>query len=237
MNFIYRVSQDGGQTNKPTESTQKKPSNMNVDSSQQQQLESKTTTMRSNLLDFLATLDTTTTRNMSPAPASPRQPIKETSRPIGGIPPIGLDDLIMDMLEDGIEIKPETDFNISFYPSTSKTSFRLAVCLDGIRCEETARCKLVHSKCNEGLDVSQLPHRVRQKLSECSVDDILCHLNANPDIYECQRVYERCIKIVVPSEYIPMIVASDLSPTAVPTTATISTTELEQIPPTLDPGN
>ena len=110
------------------------------------------------------------------------------------------------------------------------------MCLDGIRCEDTARCKLVHNKCNEGLDVSQLPHRVRQKLSECSVDDILCHLNANPDVYECQRVYERCIKIVVPSEYIPMILNSaEISPV---TQATVAiSTESDKIQPTLDPGN
>ena len=88
------------------------------------------------------------------------------------------------------------------------------------------------------MDVSQLPHRVKQKLSECSVDDVLCHLTANPDVYACQRVYERCIKIVVPSEYIPMILSSDnvstLETTAVDTTP--ASTGLQQVPPTLDPG-
>ena len=88
------------------------------------------------------------------------------------------------------------------------------------------------------MDVSQLPHRVKQKLSECSVDDVLCHLTANPDVYACQRVYESCIKIVVPSECIPMILSSDnvstLATTAVDTTP--ASTGLQQVPPTLDPG-
>ena len=74
-------------------------------------------------------------------------------------------------------------------------------------------------------------------MSECSVDDILCHLNANPDIYECQRVYKRCIKIVVPSAYIPMLFSSDqVVVSTVEDVTTLASTELDTVPPTLDPG-
>ena len=82
------------------------------------QQDSKTTTMRSNLLDFLATFpDTTTSRNLAPV-----APIEQTPVPVS----ISLEDL-MDMLKNkssDIEIRQETDFNVSFYNSTSKTSFR-----------------------------------------------------------------------------------------------------------------
>ena len=58
--------------------------------------------------------------------------------------------------------------DISFYNSTARTSFRLAVCLEGIRCEaDDRRCKTVHDKCNEGINVTDVPFAVRTKLSEC----------------------------------------------------------------------
>ncbi len=98
---------------------------------------------------------------------------------------------------------------------------RLAVCLDGIRCQPGPRCDLVHQKCNEGMTVNVLPHRVRQKLSECSVDDILCHLQENPDVMNCQRTFERCISIVVPSAFIESVFASS--------TTSTTTTEVPEV--------
>ena len=74
--------------------------------------------------------------------------------------------------------------NVMSFCSTSKTSFRLAVCLEGIKCQEpgSRRCELAFQKCNEGLNVTTLPFKVKQKLSECSVDDILCHLQVRAKI-------------------------------------------------------
>ena len=83
------------------------------------QPESKTTTIRSNLLDFLSTFPDSTTKKAT-EPASPLQ--EPASRPV----PIDLEGM-MDMLRNissDIEIRQETDFNVSFYNSTSKTSFR-----------------------------------------------------------------------------------------------------------------
>ena len=82
------------------------------------QPESKTTTIRSNLLDFLSTFPDTTTKKAT----EPANPLQEP--PKSG--PIGLEGM-MDMLRNissDIEIRQETDFNVSFYNSTSKTSFR-----------------------------------------------------------------------------------------------------------------
>ena len=60
--------------------------------------------------------------------------------------------------------------DISFYNSTARTSFRLAVCLEGLRCEaDDVRCKTLHDKCNEGVNVTGVPFAVRTKLSECQV--------------------------------------------------------------------
>ena len=79
------------------------------------QPESKTTTIRSNLLDFLSTFPDTTTKKAT----EPASPLQEPPRPDLKV--------MMDMLRNissDIEIRQETDFNVSFYNSTSKTSFR-----------------------------------------------------------------------------------------------------------------
>ena len=174
----------------------------------------QTTTLRSNLLDFLANNMETTT-------------LKDSSAPIQMS---DLLEMIMTNQTEDLKILGENDFDVSFYNSTSKTSFRLAVCLDGITCEASPRCTLVHTKCNEGMDVTGIPHRVRQKLSECSVDDILCHLNANPNVLECQRTFEKCVKIVVPAAFLPMVFSDGSSTTEDTTLAPI-----EDTTPTLDP--
>ena len=95
--------------------------------------------------------------------------------------------------------------DISFYNSTSKTSFRLAVCLEGINCEvDSEQCLLIHQKCNEMFNVSVIPFKVRKKLSECSVDDIICHVELNP-VKLCENSFIQCTKIVVPSKYLPAL--------------------------------
>ena len=179
-----------------------------------------TTTLKDNILDFLATGLETTTIKMGTS-----QDQEEENQTI-----LSITNLIESMnmskknksstSTSSASLSPKNPIDISFYNSTSKTSFRLAVCLDGINCEDNARCKLVHQKCNEGMDVSMLPHRVRQKLSECSVDDILCHLTPNPDVYNCQSTYEKCIRIVVPSSFIPMVFSPEISTPPIPAITT-----------------
>ena len=104
-------------------------------------------------------------------------------------------------------------FDVSFYNSTSKTSFRLAVCLEGIQCEEpgSPRCDLAFQKCNEGLNVTVLPFRVKQMLSECSVDDILCHLQRvkSVDKSHCEDTYMKCASIVIPSTFVPLVAVDE----------------------------
>ena len=82
--------------------------------------------------------------------------------------------------------------DISFYNSSARTTLRLAICLDGIRCDggSPAKCLALQQKCNEGIDVSGTPGAVRVKLSECQVDDILCHLEASRPVLECQQDFE-----------------------------------------------
>ena len=81
------------------------------------QPESKTTTIRSNLLDFLSTFPDTTTKKAT----EPANPLQEPPRPNIGLE--GMMDMLRNISSD-IEIRQETDFNVSFYNSTSKTSFR-----------------------------------------------------------------------------------------------------------------
>ena len=95
--------------------------------------------------------------------------------------------------------------DVSFYNSTSKTSFRLAVCLEGINCEiDSDQCLLIHQKCNQMFNVSVIPFKVRKKLSECSVDDIICHVELNP-VKLCETSFVQCTKIVVPEKYLPTL--------------------------------
>lgn len=102
--------------------------------------------------------------------------------------------------EDQLETNEVLD--ISYYNSTAKTSFRLAVCLEGINCEtDSEPCFLVHQKCNEVFNVSVIPFKVRKKLSECTVDDTICHLENNP-VLQCENSFIQCTKIVVPTKYL-----------------------------------
>lgn len=105
----------------------------------------------------------------------------------------------------------DTSVDVSFYNSTAKTSFRLALCLDGMHCkEDDLRCSIIHKECNEGLNIEKLPFQVRKKLSECTVDDILCHLDGkDASDKSCQTNYERCINIVIPE---PLLSTVSLQP-------------------------
>ena len=104
---------------KPLLSTTESSTKKFTQTADRNQPESKTTTIRSNLLDFLSTFPDTTTKKAT----EPVNPLQEpASRPV----PIDLEGM-MDMLRNissDIEIRQETDFNVSFYNSTSKTSFR-----------------------------------------------------------------------------------------------------------------
>ena len=50
-------------------------------------------------------------------------------------------------------------------------------------------------------NVSVIPFKVRKKLSECSVDDIICHVELNP-VKLCENSFIQCTKIVVPAKYL-----------------------------------
>lgn len=86
---------------------------------------------------------------------------------------------------------------------SSSTSFRLALCLEGMDCDiESLRCSILHRECNAGLNINELPFQVRKKLSECSIDHILCNMESREN---CQTIYERCILIVVPDTHLTTI--------------------------------
>ena len=109
-----------------------------------------------------------------------------------------------------------TSIDVSFYNSTAKTSFRLALCLDGVHCkEDSPRCSIIHKECNEGFNVAQLPFQVKKKLSECTVDDILCHLEAKESAVFCKATYEKCANIVIPEAYINTVSLAENPPTEV----------------------
>ena len=88
--------------------------------------------------------------------------------------------------------------DVSFYESSPKTTIRLSNCLEGLQCEfeDNPECLGLHEKCNEGLDVAALPVKIRLKLSECQIADIICHLNREGD---CERKFVECADIVVPN--------------------------------------
>jgi hypothetical protein len=107
-----------------------------------------------------------------------------------------------------------TSIDVSFYNSTAKTSFRLALCLDGVHCkDDSPRCSIIHKECNEGLNVGQLPFQVKKKLSECTVDDILCHLDGKESSNVCKSTYEKCANIVIPESLIHTVSMMENRPT------------------------
>ena len=111
-----------------------------------------------------------------------------------------------------------TTIDVSFYNSTAKTSFRLALCLDGVHCkEDSPRCAVIHKECNEGFNVGQLPFAVKKKLSECTVDDILCHLEGKESMSNCKATYEKCANIVIPEAFIHTVSLTENPPTEVAT--------------------
>ncbi len=100
-----------------------------------------------------------------------------------------------EQVEGAKPLKSQTD---DFYLNAPRNTFRLGICLNGIRCSvksEDQKCLKLHASCNVGLDVSNLSAKVREKLSECQVQDILCHLNQDQD---CKKHFLECTEIVLP---------------------------------------
>ena len=56
-----------------------------------------------------------------------------------------------------------------------------------------------------------LPFRVKQMLSQCSVDDILCHLKRvkSIDKSHCKETYMKCASIVIPPTFVPLVAMDD----------------------------
>ena len=79
--------------------------------------------------------------------------------------------------------------DISYYNTTVRTRLLTAICLEGIRCEpgqDSTRCQFLHSKCNQQVDTSRLSFGMRVTLSECTVEDVLCHLGHRTPVMCCQ---------------------------------------------------
>ena len=79
--------------------------------------------------------------------------------------------------------------DISYYNTTVRTRLLTAICLEGIRCEpgqDATRCQFLHSKCNQQVDTSKLSFGMRVTLSECTVEDVLCHLGHRTPVMCCQ---------------------------------------------------
>ena len=90
--------------------------------------------------------------------------------------------------------------DISYYNTTVRTRLKTAICLEGISCkpeEDMTRCRILHSKCNEHVNTSDLPFKLRVTLSECTVEDILCHLGHRSPVMCCQDKYSVCVDSLV----------------------------------------
>ena len=99
--------------------------------------------------------------------------------------------------------------DISYYNTTARTRVLTAICLEGIRCgreEDWSRCRILHSKCNQEVDTDQLSFKMRLALSECRVEDILCHLGHNTPVMCCQDKYSECVQYLTSdSDQIPLV--------------------------------
>ena len=86
--------------------------------------------------------------------------------------------------------------DISYYNTTVRTRLLTAICLEGIRCPpelDSSRCGLLHRKCNEHVDTRGLSLAMRVTLSECTLEDILCHLGHTTAVMCCQDKYSQCV--------------------------------------------
>ena len=79
--------------------------------------------------------------------------------------------------------------DISYYNTTVRTRLLTAICLEGIRCDpsqDSTRCNILHSRCNKHVDTTELAFSMRVTLSECTVEDVLCHLGHRTPVMCCQ---------------------------------------------------
>merc|ERR1712013_626896 len=86
-------------------------------------------------------------------------------------------------------INSRRQIDISYYNTTVRTRLLTAICLEGMRCkpeEDATRCQFLHRKCNEHVDTSLLSFQMRVTLSECTVEDVLCHLGHRTPVMCCQ---------------------------------------------------
>ena len=86
--------------------------------------------------------------------------------------------------------------NISYYNSTTRTQVLTAICLEGIKCnpnEDDKKCLLLHKMCNQHINTSKYSFAMRVTLSECTLEDILCHLGHQTPVMCCQDKYSECV--------------------------------------------
>ena len=86
--------------------------------------------------------------------------------------------------------------NISYYNSTTRTQVLTAICLEGIKCnpnEDDTKCLLLHKMCNQHINTSEYSFAMRVTLSECTLEDILCHLGHQTPVMCCQDKYSECV--------------------------------------------
>ena len=94
--------------------------------------------------------------------------------------------------------------DLRYYGASRRDPARLALCAEAAECEPDGgdpdashRCGRAQVGCAAGLDVSGLPAPVRRKLSECHVDDLLCHLSGEGG-GTCRDRFAACVDIVIP---------------------------------------
>ena len=108
------------------------------------------------------------------------------------------------------ERKPD----ISYYNTTVRTRLLTAICLEGISCkpeEDSTRCNILHTKCNEHVNTTNLSFSMRVTLSECTVEDILCHLGHRTPVMCCQDKYSQCVHTL--ASHSKFHLKNDLDPT------------------------
>ncbi len=99
--------------------------------------------------------------------------------------------------------------DLAHYGSAPRGAVRLALCLEAARCQGGAGCRRARAKCAEGFDVSGLPTEVGRKLSECFVEDILCHLSGAEEraAEDCRTRFAACADVVLPEEGVRVVAA------------------------------
>jgi len=85
----------------------------------------------------------------------------------------------------------------------SEKMLKFAICLESLNCKkDDMRCEIYHSECNTGFNTKNISFQAQKKLSECSVNNILCQMDGEES---CLETFERCIKIVIPEQHLHSI--------------------------------